>query len=199
MKRALAIVGLCVLLIALAGCGSGRDDAAPRTYPGRSVLYAGVGNLGPRRPVSDEQAKHDVRYQLRSWAGMVAKYGGGGLPVALTRRQFRQRLTAAAAQYHFTVKRLRFFHSRALAPLVVIETRHYVALAQATRLFIKSLNPQVGAEARPPCTRKWGNSSSCAPPELMFLEAQDERGVPFFAVGTGQWARSEELYPFPHG
>ena len=44
--------------------------------------------------------------------------------------------------------------------------------------------------------------------EGFYLEAQDERGVPFVIVSTAarggspegsQWARSEELYPFPHG
>jgi len=65
-------------------------------------------------------------------------------------------------------------------------------------VFIKSLDPQAEADDGPPCPRKWGDTSSCAPPELMFLEAQDERGVPFIAVNQGQWARSEELYPFGH-
>ena len=199
MKRALAIAGLGVLILAVAGCGTGRgeDAAAPRTYPGRSVLYAGLGYKA-RQVVSDAEAKHDVRHQLGNWVDMVARYRGGGLPVALTPRQFRQRLAAAAAQYHFTVKRLQFFHSRALAPLVIIETRHYVALAQAIHVFFKSLDPQLGVAARPPCTRRWGITSICAPPELMFLEGQDERGVPFIAVNMGQWARSEELYPFGH-
>lgn len=42
--------------------------------------------------------------------------------------------------------------------------------------------------------------------EGFFLGAQDEQGEPFLAVynawrahGGGQWARSEALYPFPHG
>jgi hypothetical protein len=44
--------------------------------------------------------------------------------------------------------------------------------------------------------------------EGFYLEAQDERGVPFLGVynfwrgnhkGGGQWARSEPLYPFQHG
>ena len=190
MKRTAAIAALAVLIAAAAGCGTGS----------RSVLYAGIGDAGPRHVVSDTEATHDVKLQLRSWTAMVARYKGGGLPLALTPHQFRQRLAAAAVRYHFTVKRLRFFHSRALAPLVVVETRHYVALARATHVFIKALDPQgIGGEAGPRCTRMWGDSSSCAPPELMFLEAQDERGVPFIAVSTGQWARSEELYPFSHG
>lgn len=182
MKRALAIVGLCGLLLALAGCGTSQDAA------GRWVLYAGVSHLTSRRHVvSDAEAKHDVKLQRRSWGALVASYRGGRRPVALSQHQFRQRLAAAAAQYGFTVKRLHFVHSRTLAPLVVIETRQYLALAQSIHLFINSLEPQTGAAA------------GRTPPELMFLEAQDERGVPFFAFGTGQWARSEELYPYAHG
>jgi len=44
--------------------------------------------------------------------------------------------------------------------------------------------------------------------EAVFFEAQDERAVPFIIVSGvdrgpnphgGEWARSEELYPGPHG
>lgn len=42
--------------------------------------------------------------------------------------------------------------------------------------------------------------------EGFFLGAQDQQGKPFLAVfnfwrarGGGQWARSEDLYPFEHG
>jgi hypothetical protein len=203
MKRALGIAGLAVLVLAVAGCGATREKtgAAPWDGARRAVLYAGYQPMGPGvavHRVSDAEARHDVKVQFQSWVASLARYRGG-LPAALTPEQFRQRLEAAAARYHFTVKRLRFFHARVLAPLVIIQTRHYVALAHAVHLFSSSLNPKFGVPSGPPCTRSWEGSTICAPPEQMFLEAQDERGVPFLTVAMGQWARSEALYPFLHG
>lgn len=172
-----------------AGCGAGS----------RSILYAGAGNASGLHVVSDAEARRDVNTQLRKWRAFVRSYKGGGLPVALTRDEFRHRLAIAAARYDFTVKRLQFFQARALAPLVVIETRHYLAFARAVRVFLRSLDPDAGMFARPPCTRRLGKTILCAPSELMFLEARDELGVPLIALGMGQWARSEKLYPGPHG
>jgi hypothetical protein len=93
---------------------------------------------------------------------------------ALTRHQFRRRLAAAAAHYHFAVKRVRFVHALALAPAVIVETRQYYALARAIHRFMPSLCPR-----------------GCA---NVFFEAQDERGVPFIA---GNWVRSDWLDPYP--
>jgi hypothetical protein len=104
-------------------------------------------------------------------------------------KEFRRRLAAAAARYHFTAETVEFFDPRQLAPLVVLQSRHYVALAHAVGSIERSLNPQRGFEA-------------------FFLEAQDERGVPFLSAydtrrepsGYGaQWARSDALFPFAHG
>jgi hypothetical protein len=202
MKGVVAISGPVILILAVAGCGAGQGqrDVAPRIFPSRSILYAGQGHGDrPKHVVSDAEAKHDVRVDLRRWHAMLAQYKGGGLAPALTPRQFRHRLAAAASRYRFTVKHLRFVHARALAPLVVIQTRHYLALARATAEIVDSLDPQVHARAGQPCTRTLGNGQLCAPSELLFFEVQDERGVPFIALGMGQWARSEELYPFTHG
>lgn len=190
MGRFATGLGVAALAIALAaavaGCGSSR----------RSILYKGVAPGGrPRIVISDAAAKNDVNHQVRDWRAWLATYKGSGEPPQLSPRQFRQRLAAAAARYHFAVKRVRFIRARALAPFVIVQTRHYLALARAIRAFWESVDP---APPRP-CARKLGGTTACAPSEALFFEAQDERGVPFIAVGQGQWARSEELYPFVHG
>ena len=91
---------------------------------------------------------------------------------------------------------MRFLHPRQLAPFVVIETRQYVALADAVPAIEKSLFTVKRAGARRD------------PFEGTFLEAVDERGVPFLATfGAergrspmgGQWARANALYPYVHG
>jgi len=80
---------------------------------------------------------------------------------------------------------------------VVVETRHYLAVARAIPKIERSLDPHTGADDR----TGWAY-------EGFYFEARDERGVPFVIVsnamrgpsaGGGQWARSEELFPFPHG
>lgn len=106
----------------------------------------------------------------------------------LSQRVFRQRVAAAASRYGFTVKKMRFLHPRQLAPLVVVETRHYVGLAHAVSAIEKSL----GDLTDPPAF------------EGLLFEAEDERGVPFLATSSfwrgsnpcsGRWARAEALDP----
>ena len=201
MKRVVAIVGPVVLILAVAGCGASQKQggAAPSTSSrtsSRSILYAGDSTgLGPRRVVSDAAARHDVKLDVRDWRAWLATYKGSGTPAELSRRQFRLRLAAVATLYHFAVKRVQFIHARVLAPFVIVQTRHYLALARAIPAFWKSLDP---APPRP-CARRLGKTTACAPAEVVFFEAQDERDVPFIALGLGQWARSEPLYPYIHG
>lgn len=88
-------------------------------------------------------------------------------------------------------------HPAQAAPLVIVQTRDYLALARAVPAIDSSLDPHTGHNDR----TGWAY-------EAFFLEAQDERGIPFIAVsnfmrgaepGGGQWARSNQLYPFAHG
>jgi hypothetical protein len=113
--------------------------------------------------------------------------------------QFRRRLAAAADRHHFTVKTQRFLHPRQLAPLVVLQTDHYVAFARAVPAIVNSLDPWklrsgVGVHAF----------------EAFCLEAEDERGVPFLVVenadrapspganaGGTSWARANAVTPPP--
>ena len=113
--------------------------------------------------------------------------------------EFRsRRLAQAASRYGFTIERVRFVHTRGqIAPLVIVETRSYLAFARATPAIVKSLDP---------LTDKTNNATGedfLTFPGF-FLEAKDERGLPFliahaFPSGGGQWARSDQLYPYAHG
>ncbi len=176
MKRVVAIVGFGIAIFAIAGCGSAHTSD-------RAVLLAGysMAGEGTSPSPSDAAARRDVRGQVRRWRAELSTYLGPPHSLERAQRRFRARLTAAAARYRFTVKRVDFVHAReALAPLVIVQTRDYTGLSGAISAFLPSL-----------CSGRRG----CEP----FLEAQDERGVPFVAVGVGQWARSEPLYPFIHG
>jgi hypothetical protein len=190
VKPAPVVVLACVVL--MAGCGGSR----------RSILSKGLGPApgSQRFTVTDASARLDARNMRARWERDITRRGRdapteqfANLPVQL----FMQRLRTAAAHYRFTVKTAEFLKPRESAPLVVIQTRDYLGLARAIRLVEKSLDPHTG-----------GNDLTGWAFEGFYLEAQDERGVPFAVVANAlrgphaygsQWARSEELFPFPHG
>jgi hypothetical protein len=109
---------------------------------------------------------------------------------------FLGRLRQAAARDGFTVTTVRFYRPRQVAPYVRVQTRQYLRLSQTMRSLTKTLNPHHGT------SDLTGYSY-----EGFFLEADDERGVPFAIasdltrgqVEGSQWARSDALFPFPHG
>jgi hypothetical protein len=115
----------------------------------------------------------------------------------LSPRKFRLRLAAAAKHYGFTVKKVQFVHPGHVAPLVIVQTHKYLAFARAVPAIEKSLDPHKGRSD----LAGWAF-------EAFYLEAQDEKGVPFLVVTNvvggrgvtgGQWARSDPLFPFAHG
>jgi hypothetical protein len=184
-----------VLAIAAAGMLAGCANS-------RSILYSGVS--GPagltKKVVTDAEALHDLHVNHADWVADVTRRAQDDPSQRfpnLSTRQFRLRLAAAAARYHFTVKKVQFLHPRQLAPLVIIETRRYLAVARAVPSIENSLDPHTGHTDR----AGWAY-------EGFFLVAQDERGVPFVVVsnfvrgpspGGGQWARSDQLFPYVHG
>ena len=185
-------VGATVIVAAALVCGCGSS---------RSILYSGVSLAGgPKRVVTDKAASHDARRVHAQWIAEIkrrAREDSGQRFANPSARHFRLRLAAAANRYHFTVTKVQFLHPRQVAPLVVIQTRRYLAFAHALPAIEKSLDPHTGHSDQ----AGWAF-------EGFFLEAQDERGVPFLGVfnfvrgsgpGGGQWARSDQLYPFLHG
>jgi hypothetical protein len=172
------------------GCGSSR-----------SVLYSGVSMMaGPKRVITDAAALRDARSAQAHWIAEIRRRAledPGQRFANLSARQLRMRLAKAAAHDHFTVKKIELLHPRQLAPLVVVTTHRYLDLAHAVPAIENSLDPHTGHSDQ----AGWAF-------EGFFLEAQDERGVPFLGgfnfergsgPGGGQWARSDQLYPFAHG
>ena len=121
--------------------------------------------------------------------GRTGPTGQYGTPSA---RQFRSRLAGVARRYGVTVERVKF-NSWGFASEVIVQTDTYRAFARAAPTIERILDPHTGKNDR----TGWSLPG-------FFLEAQDERGVPFlivhnFGYGGGQWARSDQLYPFVHG
>ena len=186
-RRVAALVACAAVA---AGCGSHR-----------SVLDAGIGLGGKSHCVGAAEATRDARATYASWRRELAKRAredpGTRFP-NLAPSLFRQRLAEAAKRYDFEVVSVRFLRPRQLAPEVVVRTKRYDELARAMPPIDAALNPREPARDD---RRGWEY-------EGFWLEAQDEHGVPFLAVftfmrgpgpGGGQWARSEPLFPFPHG
>lgn len=182
---------LLLAVAVLAGCANSR-----------SVLYSGVagGLTGTKHVITDAAARSDEQAFYTEWTGELrrrAREDPSQRFRNLSEPRFRRLLAREASRYHFTVEELRFLHPRQLAPLVIVETRHYVALARAMVTIERRLDPHVGQVDG----KGWAF-------EGFLFEAQDERGVPFLGVsnfvrgsgpGGGQWARADALYPFDHG
>jgi hypothetical protein len=195
MRRYAKFLGIpasfIVAAVVVAGCANSR-----------SILYSGVsGNASrPERVVTDAAALHDARAAREQWVAEITRRARADPSQSfanLPARQLRVQLAEAASRYHFTVKKVQLLRPRQVAPLVVIQTRHYLAVAHAVPVIENSLDPHTGHSDR----AGWAF-------EGFFLEAQDERGVPFLSIfnfmrgsgpGGGQWARSDQLYPFNHG
>jgi glycosyltransferase involved in cell wall biosynthesis len=116
----------------------------------------------------------------------------------LSPQVLRRRLDAAARRYDFEVVSFRLLRPRQLAPRIVVRTRHDVELAHALPRILRRLDPKAAT----------GDDRTGWRYEGFWFEADDEHGDPLLAVfnfwrgphaGGGQWARSDELFPFAHG
>jgi len=116
----------------------------------------------------------------------------------LSPQVLRRRLDAAARRYDFEVVSFRLLRPRQLAPRIVVRTRHDVELAHAVPRILRRLDPKA----------RTGDDRTGWRYEGFWFEADDEHGDPLLAVfnfwrgphaGGGQWARSDELFPFAHG
>jgi hypothetical protein len=199
MRRRVSIIGLAAATLAaavvVAGCGNSHSISNPR-----AILYAGVtGDVssGPAQVVADARAGRAGRTVLASWLSDLAS-GKLGPTSRLSPYEFRSRLERAATRYGFTVKRVRFVKTRGqIAPFVVVVTDHYLAFARVTPAIVRSLDPLTDK-------RNYATGEVFKSFPGLFLEAQDERGVPFLMTksapsGWGQWARSWQLFPYSHG
>ncbi len=121
-----------------AGCGNSR-----------SILYKGIGVgagvSGPRIVISDARAVRDGKAIRKQWLAEIAR-AGRKYPKQrfdnVPESRFRARLAEAAARDQFTVKRVEFLHPRQAAPLVIVQSRHYLDMAHLYgRVLFKLIDP----------------------------------------------------------
>jgi hypothetical protein len=108
-----------------------------------------------------------------------------------------RRLRLAAHLYGFRIVRVTMLHPLQRVPVIVVSSDRKLALARATPRIVELFDPHRATRANP----------SGYAYEAYFFEARDGRGVPYLAtfnhwraphVGGGEWAASEDLFPFPH-
>jgi hypothetical protein len=108
---------------------------------------------------------------------------------------FRRRLALVGERYGFRVVTLRLLHPEQLAPLLVVRTnRPRRAFAKDVETIMSLLDPTSSAARRTARTF-----------EGFFFAAEDAKGPFLFTDGSvrgqgegGEWAASEDLYPYPH-
>ncbi len=192
MKRYVSLLAAATATLAIAGIVAGCGDSRSILYAGDSGGALAVGSAPP--VVTDPEAVRAGRTVRAFWRSNLAS-GELGPSSNLSPRQFRLRVAHAASRYGFTVERVRFVRTRGqVAPLVIVETRSYLAFARATPAIVKSLDPLTDQPNHATGENFWTFPG-------LYLEAKDERGVPFlivddFPTGGGQWARSDQLYPY---
>ena len=188
LARRIAFLAVTALL--LAGCGHDR-----------SVLDEGVsrGSSGGVHRISEKEALAAGRGSLAEWERELAlgvrenpHQRFANLPTSTLRR----RLDEEAQRYDFDVVSFEMRRPLQLAPKIVVRTTHYLRLSEAMPKILARVDPRAHATGD---LDGWSY-------EGFYFRADDERGVPFMitsnfirAGGGGQWARSERLYPFPHG
>lgn len=196
MTRVIPLAALGAALIALgSGCG---HSAGPRA--------AKVGRHFQTPPQRPAQARSAIAGLRREWfreitsRGRRAKQHRPPLRFLSPGRQiFLAQLRRASARYHFAVDEVRFYRPFQFAPFVVVHSGHPKRFSADTPPIVDLLD--VADKRGHSRERYWQY-------EGFYLEARDGDGVPFLAVsnfirgkgwGGGQWARTEELYPFAHG
>ena len=173
MKRSLAI-----LLVLILGAVS---------------AVASTAAISPARAVA--QAKAEWLKELRASAksgDRSAKFPSPSSAVLI------RRLHKAAKLYGFRIVSVKMLHPLQRAPVIVIRSNSKQSIARETPKIIDLFDPR-----HPTATNPSGYAY-----EGYFFVAQTTGGVPYLAtfnhwraphVGGGQWAATEQLYPFPHG
>ncbi len=133
------------------------------------------------------------RQALRAGARQDLRTRFPSPPVGLLARRLRH----ASKRLGFSVGHLRVLRPRQLAPLIVVRTRHKLALARQVPALVRAIDPY----------RKLAGRDAEAY-EGLYLEADDPAGVPFLIVWNawrgrspvgGQWAQRESFFPYGHG
>jgi len=109
----------------------------------------------------------------------------------------RQRIAAAGHKFGFRLVFVRMLRAPQGAPLVIVQTESSpTSFVPKVSAIIRLLDPIH------PARQDWESTAY----EGFFIGAQDSNGGPFLAGFNverlhegGQWARSADLFPFPHG
>jgi hypothetical protein len=179
------IGAVALLAFVLAGCGTAsKASSSPGGAKARTQAISQVRGWGPH-----------VRHWRQELLAAASKDTNVKFPTP-SQPVFEKNLAAAAEQFGFRVLSTEFVRAPQGSPQVIVEASSPTQFSKDTPAIFRALDPRTGSG------QDWQGWDY----EGFFLGAQDQQGVPFLAVfnvmrdhGGGQWARSEDLYPFPHG
>jgi hypothetical protein len=185
MSHGRPVVAVALLALAVAGCG-----AASKTP-------SSAGSGKPQAQAISPAQGWDAH--VRDWRQELLAAAGRDKDVKFptpSQPAFEKKLAAAASQFGFRVLSTEFVRAPQGSPLVIVESSSPARFSQNAPAILDLL------DSRRPSGEDWQGWDY----EGFFLGAQDQQGEPFLAVfnferdhGGGQWARSEDLFPFPHG
>jgi len=188
----LRILVCLVLAVTVAGCSDRRSVLDEGIQLGATGNVHRIGPAEARAAARRDRGDWERELRERALEAPDQRFSN------LRPETFKRRLQQAAERYRFEIVSVELPRPKQLAPRVVVRTTHYVELAEATSLILRSIDPRAST----------GDDRTGWSYEGFYLEARDERGIPFlitsnFWRGTGgggsQWARSERLFAAPHG
>lgn len=177
-----------VVVMALVFGGCGRSTAEPPSGRDQGVA-----------PKGEASISHAWEAHISAWKSELLAAVGPDSDVAFptpSRDILEERLADAASEFDFRVLKVELIPAPDGAPLVIVESARPEQFSRDTPAIFRLLDPKMDIG------EDWNGWDY----EGFFFGAEDEQGEPFLAVfnvwrahGGGQWARSEELYPIPHG
>ena len=160
---------------------------------GAMSASAATAAMSPKRAVA--QAKAEWLKEMRASAKSGDRSAKFPSP---SRAVLMQRLRKAEKLYGFRVVSVQMLHPLQSAPVIVIRSDSEQSIPRATPKIVDLFDPRHPTSADP----------SGYAYEGYFFVVETSGGVPYLAtfnhwraphVGGGEWAASENLYPFPHG
>jgi hypothetical protein len=174
IKRSLVLL----LVLAVAAMSVGASTAA--TNPPRAVVAQAKAEWLTELKASSRNGDRSTRFPSPPRAVLI------------------RHLQTAEKLHGFRIVSLEILHPVQAAPVVVIRSDDKLSIARAAPKIINLFDPYQPTAANP----------SGYAYEAYFFVAQTSSGVPYLATfnfwrgphhGGGEWAASENLYPFPHG
>lgn len=176
----------------------GFGSASARSLPGCP------GGCPPRPPLSADESRAAASKARSDWLHEISTRGKKARTLrhpthfrSPSRATFLARLQRASHRYHFQVVRVHLYKPFQFAPLVIVRSAHPKRFSRDTHAIQLLLDP----------VKKGSALATASAYEAIYIEARDTKGVPFLlafqllrgGIEGGQWARSENLYPFAHG